>query len=58
MRTHALLLLLLPKLRSMYVTIQTTSVGPSPPQNGLYLVLLVCAAQAVEMFWLTRHLIN
>ena len=43
-------------LRSLYVTIQTTSIGPSPAQNGLYLVLLVCGVQAFVMYWLTRHL--
>ena len=43
-------------MRSLYVTIQTTSVGPSPAQNGLYLVLLVCGLQVFVMYWLTRHL--
>lgn len=43
-------------MRSLYVTIQTTSIGPSSPQNGLYLVLLVCGLQILVMYWLTRHM--
>lgn len=44
------------QMRSLYVTIQTTSIGPAPAQNGLYLVLLVCGLQAFVMYMLTRHL--
>lgn len=44
-------------LRSLHVTIQTTSVGNTSPQNGLYLVLVVCLLQAVIMYWQTRNLV-
>lgn len=44
-------------LRSLYVTIQTTSVGNNSPQNGMYLVLLVCLVQIVAMYWHTRKFV-
>lgn len=40
-------------LRSLYVTIQTTCVGNNSPQNGMYLVLLLCLVQLVGMYWYT-----
>ena len=44
-------------MRSLHVTIQTTSVGHFSPQHSMFLVLLDCVVEVGIMWWLTRHLI-
>lgn len=45
-------------MRSLHVTIQTTSTGPTAPGNSVILVSMVCALQVFVMYWLTRHLVG
>lgn len=45
-------------MRSVHVTIQTTSIGSSSPKNSLGLVFCICALQVFVMYWLTRQFVG